>query len=133
MMDEKYEFLQVLDEDKKIYKDHLEPIITPPQSPINSNLPLSSSSSSESSNSGSSLSPPRKIRSFDDLYEVHNPIDDDVTLYCQLATCDPIVFEEVVKDKKWRIIMDKEIALIKKNDTWKLVPRPRGKKPIDVK
>lgn len=29
--------------------------------------------------------------------------------------------------------MDKEIALIKKNDTWKLVPRPRGKKPIDVK
>jgi hypothetical protein len=43
------------------------------------------------------------------------------------------VFEEVVKDKKWRIIMDKEIALIKKNDTWKLVPRPRGKKPIDVK
>jgi hypothetical protein len=29
--------------------------------------------------------------------------------------------------------MDKEIALIKKNDTWKLVPRPRGKNPIDVK
>jgi len=29
--------------------------------------------------------------------------------------------------------MDKETALIKKNDTWKLVPRPRGKKSISVK
>ena len=29
--------------------------------------------------------------------------------------------------------MDKETALIKKNDTWKLVPRPRGKKSIGVK
>ena len=29
--------------------------------------------------------------------------------------------------------MNKKIALIKKNDTWKLVPRPREKKPINVK
>jgi hypothetical protein len=50
------------------------------------------------------------------LYEVTNSIDDDVTLYCQLATCDPIVFQENIKDKKWRIVMDEEIASIKKND-----------------
>jgi hypothetical protein len=29
--------------------------------------------------------------------------------------------------------MDKETTLIKKNDTCKLVPRPRGKKSISVK
>jgi hypothetical protein len=40
------------------------------------------------------------MRSLNDLYEVTNPIDDYVTLYCHLATCDLIVFEEVIKDKK---------------------------------
>jgi hypothetical protein len=29
--------------------------------------------------------------------------------------------------------MDKEIALVEKNNTWKLVPRPKKKKPIGVK
>jgi hypothetical protein len=29
--------------------------------------------------------------------------------------------------------MDEKIASIEKNDTWKLVPRPSGKKPIGVK
>ena len=29
--------------------------------------------------------------------------------------------------------MDKKIALIKKNETWKLVPRLSGKKPIGFK
>jgi len=50
--------------------------------------------------------------SLDDLYEVTNPIDDDVTLYCYLATCDPIMFEEVIKDEKLRIAIDEEILLI---------------------
>jgi hypothetical protein len=43
------------------------------------------------------------------------------------------VFEEVIKDEKWKIAMDKEIALVEKNNTWKLVPRPKKKKPIGVK
>jgi hypothetical protein len=81
---------------------------------MNSNSHLSSSFSGSSS-SGNPR-PPRKIRSIDNLYEVTNSIDDDVTLYCQLATCDPIVFQENIKDKKWRIVMDEEIASIKKND-----------------
>ena len=89
-----------------------------------------SSSSSESSSGGTS---PRKMRSLDDLYEVINPIYNDVTLYCHLATCDLIVFEEVIKDEKWKIAMDKEIALVEKNNTWKLVPIQKKKKPIGVK
>jgi hypothetical protein len=75
-----------------------------------------SSSSGESSNNGT---PPRNMRSLDNLYEVSNPIYNDVTLYCHLAICDLIVFEEVLKDEKWRIAMDEEIALVEKNNTWK--------------
>jgi hypothetical protein len=52
----------------------------------------SSSSSNESSSNGTPPSPPRKMRSLNDLYEIANPIDNDVTLYCYLATY-PIVFE----------------------------------------
>ena len=53
--------------------------------------------------------------------------------YCHLATCDPIVFEEAINDEKWRIVTDEEIALIEKNNTWKLVPRTKQKKLIGVK
>jgi len=75
-----------------------------------------SSSSGENSNNGT---PPRNMRSLDNLYEVSNPIYNDVTLYCHLAICDLIVFEEVLKDEKWRIAMDEEIALVEQNNTWK--------------
>jgi len=43
------------------------------------------------------------------------------------------VFEEVINDAKWRIVMDEDIASIEKNDTWRLVRRPNRKKPIGVK
>ena len=56
-----------------------------------------SSFSSGSSNSGSPLSPPRKTRSLDDLYEVTNLINDDLTLYCHLAIYESIVFEKANK------------------------------------
>jgi len=59
-------------------------------------------------------------------------INDDVILYCHLTICYPIVFEEK-KDGKWRITIDEETALIEKNDTWKLVSKQSGKKPIGVK
>jgi len=73
------------------------------------------------------------MKSLDDLYEVINAIDNNLTLYCHLAICESIVFEKSIKDEKWRITMDEEIASIEKNDTWKLVPRPKGKKLIGVK
>jgi hypothetical protein len=90
-------------------------------------MSLTYSSSNGNSNSGTPPGPPRKMRSLDDLYEVTNPID-DIKLYCHLATFNPIVFEEAIKDIKWRITMDEEIALIEKNDTCRLVPRPKRKK-----
>jgi hypothetical protein len=43
------------------------------------------------------------------------------------------VFEESIKDEKWRIAIDEEIESIEKNNTWKLVPRLKEKKPIGVK
>ena len=128
---EKYDFLPILDEGQERYEDHQEQV-TPPQSPVMSSSPLFSSSS-ESSSSGNPSSPPKRMRSLEALYDVTTLIDDDVTLYCHLATCDPIVFKEVIKDAKWKVVMDKEIASIKKNDIWKLVLRPSGKKPIGVK
>jgi hypothetical protein len=30
------------------------------------------------------------------------------------------VFEETIKDAKWRIVIDEEIALIEKNVKWRL-------------
>jgi len=56
--------------------------------------------SNESSSSGNPSSPPKRMWSLDELYEVTTPIDDDVTLYYHLATSDPIMFEEVIKDEK---------------------------------
>jgi hypothetical protein len=73
--------------------------------------------SSGSSSSGTPSSPLRKIRILDDLCKVTNSINNDVILYYHLATCDPIVFGEAIKDVKWRIVMDEEIASIEKNDT----------------
>jgi hypothetical protein len=87
--------LPIIDKNEVIYEDHQEHIITPPQTPMSS-IYLSSSSYSESSSNGTPQSPPRKMMSLDDLYEVTNPIDDDVTLYFHLATCDLIVFKEAL-------------------------------------
>ena len=56
--------------------------------------------SNGSSSSGNPSSPPKRMGSLDELYEVTTPIDDDVTLYFHFATCDPIVFEEVINDAK---------------------------------
>ena len=70
--------------------------------------------------------------SLDDLYETTNHIDDDVTLYCHLATWYLIMFEEAIKDAKWRVAIN-EITSTKKNDIWRLVPIPNRKKLIGVK
>jgi len=82
---------------------------------------------------GNPWSPLRRMKILNELYKVTTFIDDYVMLYCHLAIYDPIIFEEAINDEKWRIAMDEKIASIEKNDTWKLVPRPSGKKPIGVK
>jgi hypothetical protein len=40
------------------------------------------------------------MRSLDDLHKITNHIDDNVTLYCHLIICDPIVFKKAIKDEK---------------------------------
>ena len=36
----------------------------------------------------------------DDLYKIINPIDDDLSLYCHLATCKSLVFVKEINDEK---------------------------------
>ncbi|XP_074306525.1 uncharacterized protein LOC141641775 [Silene latifolia] len=54
-----------------------------------------------------------------------------------LATIDgnvePTYYHQAAKDGRWREAMSKEIDALEKNGTWKLVPLPRGKKPIGCK
>ena len=118
LISKKYDFLSILDEKEERYEDHQETIVTPPPTPMSSTSSSFSSCSNESTCSDTPPSPPIKMRCLDDLYEVTNPIDDDVTLYYHLATCDYIMFEKTIYDIKWRIVMDEKIASIKKNNKY---------------
>ena len=40
----------------------------------------------------------------------------------------PIVYEEVIKEKKWKEAMNNEIKSIEKNKTWELTDLPRDRK-----
>lgn len=66
----------------------------PSPSRTNSSTP-SSSSSRESSHER-----PPHMRSLQELYEVAENLNDDLTLYCYFVDCEPIGFEEAVKDEK---------------------------------
>ena len=44
-----------------------------------------------------------------------------------------MTFEEAVKSKKLRYIMDQEMQAIERNDTWELTMLPSGEKTIGVK
>jgi len=59
-----------------------------------------------------------KTRDICDIYERSNEANFNLEeLYCLQMDYGPFNFEEVVKDKRWRCAMDKEINSIKKNDT----------------
>ena len=72
------------------------------------------------------------MRSLQDLYDSKETTD-GVTLFCLFADCEPIGFEEAVRDKKWRDAMNEEIKAIKKNDTQEFATLPTGKKSTGVK
>lgn len=60
--------------------------------------------------------------------------DDDITAHFALfADSNPILFEEAVKDIKWKKAMDAEMKSIEKNNTWELTDLPKGQKAIGVK
>ncbi|KAI3474406.1 hypothetical protein Pfo_029267 [Paulownia fortunei] len=59
--------------------------------------------------------------------------EDPLIHFALFADCDPIAFEEAVKQTKWRNAMNDEIAAIERNNTWELTDLPKGQKTIDVK
>jgi hypothetical protein len=117
--EEKYDFFHFLEEEEE---SRNEEFTTPSPSSTNSST-LSSSSSR-----GSSSEMPLHMRSLQELYEVTENLNDDLTLYCHFADCEPIGFEEVVKDEKWRNAMYEEIKAIEKNNTWELTTIPKRAK-----
>jgi hypothetical protein len=62
--------------------------------------------------------------------KIHSPKQTHLAL---LSTIEPNYFEEANKDEFWNKAMDEELDQIEKNDTWKLVPRPKNKNVIDTK
>ena len=71
---------------------------------------------------------------FDDFL-VTNGVDYDGELVHQILLVDynPLVFEEAMKEKKWKNAMDLEIEAIEKNKTWELTKFSKGRKTIGVK
>ncbi|KAK4258396.1 hypothetical protein QN277_007851 [Acacia crassicarpa] len=106
---------------------------TPPPSPNPTTpAPTSSTTSSSSSNLGGV---PAKMRSLSDIYDATDPVQTtlDYSLFCLVAECDPVTYEEAANDEKWKKAMNDEIAAIKRNDTWELTTMPKEQKPIGVK
>jgi hypothetical protein len=104
--EEKYDFFHFLEEEEE---SRNEEVTTTSPSPTNSSTPSSSSSR------GSSREMPPQMRSLQELYEITENLNDDLTFYCHFVNCEPIGFEEAVKDEKWRNAMDEEIkAIVKK-------------------
>ena len=60
-------------------------------------------------------------------------IDKGLVNFCLFAYCDMISYEETISDKKWIQVINEEIQLIEKNNTWKLIVLSIRKKPIGVK
>ncbi|PHT36714.1 hypothetical protein CQW23_24414 [Capsicum baccatum] len=92
-------------------------------------------STSASPSSSSSSDAPTKMRSLHEIYEDTEPIETtfDYSLFCLMAECDPVTYEEANVDVKWKKAMDEEIAAIRRNDTWELTSMPEGHNPIGVK
>ncbi|KAG8492662.1 hypothetical protein CXB51_010306 [Gossypium anomalum] len=57
----------------------------------------------------------------------------DVYERAHVAQEEPCCFEEAEAHQGWKQAMDDEIAMIDKNKTWELVPRPTNRKVIGVK
>ena len=60
-------------------------------------------------------------------------VNEDVSHFALFANCNPITFENAVKEEKWRKAMDDVIDAIERNGTWELSDLPKGQKTIGVK
>ncbi|GLT87811.1 hypothetical protein SLE2022_058710 [Rubroshorea leprosula] len=86
---------------------------------------------------GTSSRPQRKKRrpAWLEDYEVTDLTQDDVPVnhFALFVDCDPLTYEEAVKEEKWQKAMAEEIGSIERNQTWELTNLPKGHKTIGVK
>ncbi|KAE8706056.1 Detected protein of unknown function [Hibiscus syriacus] len=129
-----FNFFTQFEEDEQTMREQLDEsqqeLATPPTSPTSTTQGDSSPSSSSSGSQSERVV--QRTRSLRDLYEVTER-QDNLTLFCLFADCEPVSFQEAVQEKKWRDAMDEEIKAIEKNDTWELTSLPKGHKAIGVK
>jgi len=76
---------------------------------------------------------PSRLRDYDLSYEAITIAEGNFVHYALIVEVEPINFEQVVGDKKWRKAMEEEIDSIERNQTWELTELPVGKKPITLK
>jgi len=100
----------MLFEEVQISKELEAHTISPPSS---SNLGGSSTASSAPPNSSPR---PQKTRTLSKPYEVTEN-ENNLILFCLFPDCEPVDFEEVVQDRRWKEAMDEKIKAIEKNNT----------------
>ncbi|GKV36956.1 hypothetical protein SLEP1_g45038 [Rubroshorea leprosula] len=68
-------------------------------------------------------------------YEITDLPQDDVLVnhFALFVDCDPLTYEEAVKEEKWQKAMAEEIGSIERNQTSELTDIPEGHKTIGVK
>ena len=88
--------------------------IEEPETPVSTPISASSESSTDS--------PPRRLRSLNDIYES-----------CNFLSLEPENYAAASKEEVWVKAMEEEMRMIKKNDTWVLVDLPAEKEAIGVK
>lgn len=62
-----------------------------------------------------------------------NPKYANAAIIEEVGLKEPTSFEEASQNKEWKHAMDEEIQALKQNETWELVPKPEGVKPISCK
>jgi len=58
--------------------------------------------------------------------------NNDVNMLCLFLGNDPITFEEVYQEDKWKKVMKEEISSIIKNNIWELTTLPEGHNAIGM-
>ena len=59
--------------------------------------------------------------------------DDSLAHFALFADCDPVTFQDAVKELQWKKAMDEEISSIEKNNTRELLELPKWQRSIGVK
>lgn len=75
---------------------------------------------------------PRKYKGLDDIYNRREEVQLDEELFL-MGIEEPMNFAQAVKDRNWKMAMEREMQSIEDNKTWKLTELPTGKKVIGLK